>query len=84
MFAEKDSPPLDKQKEIFFKLVPERIESIEKLDNSIDFDNLTYHYKCPTANVDFNKFIDAATLFNKIKSKRIKLADAEKNQSNGI
>ena len=39
-----------------------------------------YHYKGPTANVDFIDFIDAATIFDEIKSNKIKLADAEKNQ----
>ena len=34
-------------------------------------------------NVDFNNFIDADALFDEIKSKRIKLADAKKNQ-NGV
>ena len=61
-------------------LVAERMETIEKLHNNTDFNNLTYHYKGPTANVDFNNFIDVATLFDEIKSKRRKLVDGEKNQ----
>ena len=40
---------------------------------------MLYHYKGPTANVDFNGFIDATTL-DEIKSNRIKLADEEKSQ----
>ena len=40
---------------------------------------MLYHYKGPTANVNFNDFVDATTL-DEIKSNRIKLADEEKSQ----
>ena len=36
------------------------------------------HYKGPTTNVDSNNFITAATIFDEIKPKKIKLADTEK------
>ena len=39
------------------------MNTIENLHNSIDFNNLSYHDKGPTANVSFNNFIDGATLF---------------------
>ena len=58
----------------------EKMKTIEKLNKSIDFENLVYYYKGPTANVDFNHFIDAETYFDEINFKRIKLFDAEKNQ----
>ena len=57
----------------------ERMETMGKLHNSIDFKKLLYHYKGPTANVNFNDFVDATTL-DEIKSNRIKLADEEKSQ----
>ena len=60
----KDSLSVDKQKEIFDKLVAERMDLAEKLHNSIDFKNVIYRYKGPTANVDYNNFIDEATLFD--------------------
>ena len=72
------SLPLDKQKEIFYRLVTERMEAIEKLHNSIKFNNLTYHYMGSIANLSFDDFIDETTLFDKTKSKRVKLADVEK------
>ena len=56
------------------------MNTIEKLLNGIDFKNITYHYKCFTANVNFNDFIDVASVSDEINSSRIKLADAEKNQ----
>ena len=52
----------------------------EKLCDHIDFENLIYHYKGPNANVKFNGFIDVMTLFDQIKSIRIKLDNTEKNQ----
>ena len=54
------------------------MDTIEKLHNSTDFNNLTYHYKGPKAKVDLNNFIDVAILFDEIKSKRIKSANAKK------
>ena len=56
------------------------MKPIEKLQNSVDFNNLIYHYKCTIANVDFNDFVDTATLFGETKSDEIKLDEAEKNQ----
>ena len=55
------------------------METMGKLHNSIYFKKLLYHYKGPTANVDFNGFTDATTL-DEIKSNRIKLVDEEKSQ----
>ena len=45
-FAEKEekSIPLEKQKEMFFNLVAERTGEIEKLHNSVNFQNLIYHF----------------------------------------
>ena len=77
--TEKYSLPLDKQKEILYKLVAERMETMEKLHNSIDFKKLIYHCKGPTASANFNDFIDATAL-DEIESNGIKLADEEKNQ----
>ena len=42
------------------------MDAIEKIHNNINFGNSIYHYKGPTANVNFRNFIDAATLFSDI------------------
>ena len=60
--TEKYSLPLDKQKEMLYKLVAENMEIMGKLHNSIYLKKMIYHYKDPTANVNFNFFIDATTL----------------------
>ena len=65
----KKSIPLNKQKEIFYNLVAERIEEIKKLRNSINFQNLIDHFKSPTEDVNFNDFIDAEALFDDIENK---------------
>ena len=65
----KKSIPLNKQKEIFYNLVAERIEEIKKLRNSINFQNLIDHFKSPTKDVNFNDFIDAEALFDDIENK---------------
>ena len=41
---EKDSLPINKQREIFNGLIKERREKINELHSSVDFDNLLYHY----------------------------------------
>ena len=65
----KKSIPLNKQKEIFYNLVAERIEEIKKLRNSINFQNLIDHFKSPTKDVNFDDFIDAEVLFDDIENK---------------
>ena len=72
------SLPVSEQKKNY-KLVVERMNAIEKLQNRIHFNNLSHHYKGPTANVSLNNFIDAAILFDEIKSSRIELEDEKRN-----
>ena len=57
------------------------MKNIKKLHNSIDFNNLIYYYKGPTADVKFDNFIGAIILFDERKSSRIKLDNAKKNQA---
>ena len=60
------------KKEIFYNLAAERTGEIEKLHNSVNFQNLIYHFICD--------FIDAETHFDNIKSEKIRFEDVEKNQ----
>ena len=81
-FAEKEekSIPLDKQTVIFYNLNMERTEEIVKLHNTINFQNLIYHFKGPTKKIDLNDFIDAEILFDDIMPKKIRFEDVEKSQ----
>ena len=65
---------------MFYNLVVQRMNVTEKLHDHIDFENLIYHYKGPNANVNFNGFNDVTTLFDQIKSSRIKFDNTERHQ----
>ena len=80
LISQKYSVPLTRQDKIFNDLIDERMENIENLNNYVDFTNLKYHYKGDAKDVDFSNFINAKTLFDGIKHKKIKLANAIKNQ----
>ena len=56
---------------------------IEILHNSVNFQNLVYHFKDPTKDIDFNDFVDAETLFDDIKSKNTRFKDVNE-KINGI
>ena len=53
---------------------------MEKLHHSFNVQNLIYHFKGPTKELNFNNFIDTETLFDDTKSKKIRFEDVEKNQ----
>ena len=55
---------------------------MQQKNQSFDVKNVTYRYVGLTANVDFDNFIDAATLFDEINSSRIKLTHAKKKDNN--
>ena len=75
VFNEKEekSMLLEKQKEILYNPVAGITGEIEKLRNSVHFQNLIYHFKSPSKDIDFNDLIDAETLFDDIKSNKIKI-----------
>ena len=50
---------ISKQKEIFNKLIDQRLEETTDLDKNVDSDNLIYRYKGRTADADFDKFDSA-------------------------
>ena len=72
-FAEKEEQniSLDKRKETFYN---------EKLHNSVNFQNLVHQIKSPTKDINCNDFIDADTLFDDIKCKKVRFEDVENNQ----
>ena len=71
---------ISKQKEIFNKLVGERLDEITELDEKFNADNLIYKYKGHTADLKFNKFDNSHSLIDKIKKGEISLADTKNNQ----
>ena len=55
----------------------ESMNTLEKLHNSIDFQNSIYYYNGPTANVNLIDFVDTSIPSDKKKPNRTKLADEE-------
>ena len=47
---------------------------MRELHNSVNFDNLLYHYKGPTKDKDFNTYNDAKSLYDMTKNKDITLS----------
>ena len=75
-----DTLLISKQKEIFNKLVDERLEKIIDLDERVNSDNLIYRYKGNTADVKFDEFDNAINIINKIRDRKKDLADVKNNQ----
>ena len=69
-----------KQKEIFDKLVNEKMFEINKLSEGIDFNNLTYYYKSKCAPKYFVCFKGPLIIYNDVKNGWIILQKEEKIQ----
>ena len=67
-----------KLKIIFNNLIKERDSIINKLYESVDYNNLKFNYVDRTKSVSFYEFMDSKELFNKIKNKKIRFDDAQK------
>ena len=70
-----------KQKEIFNKLVNERLKEIIKLGQNVNPDHLIHKHKDPTADAKFDEFDNALNLLDKISEDEISLADAKNFQA---
>ena len=79
-YDNEDTPLISKQKEIFNKLVDERLEKIADLDEKVNSDNLICRYKDNTADAKFDKFDSAFSFLNKIRDSKISLTDAKCDQ----
>ena len=79
-YDDKDTPLISKQKEIFNKLVGERLEEITNLDKKVNSDDLIYRYKGNTADEKFHKFDNVFSLLYKTRTGKISLAEAKNDQ----
>ena len=66
-YDSKDIPFISKQKEIFNKLIDERLEKITDLDKRVNRDDLIYRYKDKAADTKFDEFDNALSIINKIR-----------------
>ena len=62
-----DTAFISKQKEIFNKIVDERLEKITDLDKKINCDDLIYRYKGNTPDLSFDEFDNAFDIIDKIR-----------------
>ena len=72
---------ISKQKDVFNKLVEERLEKITKLDKKVNSDDLIYKYKDYTANAKFYEFVNALNLLDTIRDREITLPNARNDQA---
>ena len=74
------TPFISKQKEIFNKLVDEKLEKITDLDKRVNRDDLIYRYKGKLADAKFDEFDNALGIINKIRDGKKDLAEVKNNQ----
>ena len=73
----KDTPNNHSRASIIFNdLITERKELMNKLYDSVDYNNLKFEYVGPTEDVSFYEYMNSKELFNAIKNSQIKFSDA--------
>ena len=71
---------ISRQKEIFNKLIDERLEKITDLNERVNRNDLIYRYKGKVADRKFDEFDNALDIINKIRDGKEDLADVKNNQ----
>ena len=66
---------------IFNELISKRKELMNKLYDSVDYNNLNFQYVGATKNVSFYEYIDSKELFNAIGDNKIGLSEAKNKQN---
>ena len=66
---------------IFNELISKRKELMNKLYDSVDYNNLKFEYVGPTKDVSFYEYMDSKELFNAIKNSRIKFSEVKNKQN---
>ena len=66
---------------IFNELINKRKELMNKLYDSVDYNNLKFEYVGPTKDVSFYEYMDSKELFNAIKNSQIKFSEAKNKQN---
>ena len=67
---------------IFNELINKRKELMNKLYDSVDYNNLKFEYVGPTNDVSFYEYKDSKELFNAIKNNQIKFSEVKNKQNN--
>ena len=82
IYDPKDTSFISRQKEIFNKLIDERLEKITDLDEGVNRDDLIYRYKGNVADRKFDEFDNALEIINKIRDGKKDLTDVKKINKN--
>ena len=77
IYDPKDTPFISRQKEIFDKLIDERLEKVTDLDERVNRNDLIYRYKGKVADRNFDEFDNALDIINKIRDGKKDLADVK-------
>ena len=85
IYDPKDTPLISRQKEIFNKLIDERLNrnderKITDLDERVNRNDLIYRYKSKVADRKFDEFDNALDIINKTRKDKKDLADVKNNQ----
>ena len=80
IYDPEDTPFISRQKEIFNKLIDERLEKVTDLDERVNRDDLIYRYKGKVADKKFDEFDNALNIINKIREGKKDLTDVKNNQ----
>ena len=67
---------------IFNDLINKRKELMNKLYDSVDYNNLKFEYVGPTKDVSFYEYMNSKELFNAIKNSQIKFSEIKNKQDN--
>ena len=62
---------------IFNELISKRKELMNKLYDSVDYNNLKFEYVGPTEDVSFYEYMDSKELFNTIRDNKIGFSEAK-------
>ena len=66
---------------IFNDLINKRKELMNKLHDSVDYNNLNFEYVGPTNDVSFKEYMNSKELFNAIKYSQIKFSEVKNKQN---
>ena len=66
---------------IFNKLISKRKELMNKLYDSVDYNNLKFEYVGPTEDVSFYEYKNSKELFNAIRDNKIEFSEAKNKQN---
>ena len=69
-------------KEIYNKILEERMDKVQEMSREIDFNNLIYHFKGPSPSISFNKFEGSMYSHDQLQNGNKTLSQVEEDKKN--